>query len=310
MGIQDRDYFRDDSPRGPALRAPQSMVTTVIIVNVALFLINYVFFSGKGENQYALTWHMACSVHSLTNPLLWWQLLTAGFAHSPLDIWHIVINMFVFWSFGRVVEPVLGKWEFLRFYLISIVVGSVFFCIRQLVFVGPNSPYSCVGASGAVTAVVILFILNNPKATVYLMLMIPIPAWVAGILMIALNVLGSSGVYIPGTPGGGAQVAYDVHLAGAAFAFLYFYFGWNFGRLIPRSLGDAAAGLRKSLRRNPKLRVHTGDDEPPPEAGYKQQDDEADHVLAKLNREGMESLSPQERKILEDYSRRMRQKHR
>ena len=40
------------------------------------------------------------------------------------------------------------------------------------------------------------------------------------------------------------------------------------------------------------------------------EDAEADRILDKVAREGMDSLSRKERRILENYSRRMRQKHR
>jgi hypothetical protein len=54
----------------------------------------------------------------------------------------------------------------------------------------------------------------------------------------------------------------------------------------------------------PKLKVHQ------PEERLTVLDEQADAVLDKLHREGIESLSPRERKILEEYSRRMQQKHR
>jgi hypothetical protein len=60
----------------------------------------------------------------------------------------------------------------------------------------------------------------------------------------------------------------------------------------------------KNLRPRPKLRIHD------PAVRYRELDEEADAVLAKVYREGEASLSAKERKILEDYSRRMQQKHR
>ena len=39
-------------------------------------------------------------------------------------------------------------------------------------------------------------------------------------------------------------------------------------------------------------------------------DAQADEVLEKLHRDGEASLTPRERRVLEDYSRRMQQKHR
>lgn len=301
MGIHDRDYLRDESPQGVQLRPPQTAVVTIVLINAAVFVINLLLFSKTDW----LMKNMACGVDSLINPLMWWQLLTAGFAHDPDTPWHILFNMFVFWSFGRVVEPVLGKREFTRFYLVALVFGSLLFCVRQLIFVGPDSTFECWGASGAVTAVTMLFIFMYPNSTIYLMMIIPVKAWVAGAFMIGVNVLGVRGVHGPG--GGG--IAYDVHLAGAAFAFFYFHFKWNLGRLVPGSLGRRLGNLARSLRSRPKLRVHTPDDVES-DASYGKLDEEGDRILDKLHREGEESLTPEERRVLEDYSRRMRQKHR
>jgi hypothetical protein len=58
------------------------------------------------------------------------------------------------------------------------------------------------------------------------------------------------------------------------------------------------------FRRRPPLKVHD------PERFYQDRDAEADRALEKLHTQGEASLTAKERQILEDYSRRMRQKHR
>jgi membrane associated rhomboid family serine protease len=289
------------------VRAPQSAVVILILINVGVFVANWVLFNAPGPNQNWLMHHLACSVRSLTEPWMAWQLLTAGFAHDPHSPWHIFFNMFVLWSFGTEVERVLGKWEFIRFYIITILVGSIVFCLRQLLFVGMNSPFVAVGASGAVTGVVVLFILRNPNATILFMMVFPMKAWVAGVLMIAFEVLGTRGVYVKGflEP----DIAYDVHLAGAMFALAYFYFGWNLGYFVPSQLFELAGSARRWARR-PKLRVHSPEQRDEDDEKYDDLDQRADAILAKIDREGMQSLSNEEHRILEDYSRRMRQKHR
>jgi hypothetical protein len=147
------------------------------------------------------------------------------------------------------------------------------------------------GASGAVTAVILLFCVHFPKRTVLLMFLFPIPAWVLGVLLIVMNFFGmqqSSG-----------NVAWDIHLVGAAFAMAYWYFGWNLGRFVP-AIGNPASVFKS----RPKLKIHD------PESRYRELDRQADEILQKVNKGGIETLSSKERRILEDYSRRMRQKHR
>jgi membrane associated rhomboid family serine protease len=72
-----------------------------------------------------------------------WRMLTAGFVHSPDSVWHILINAYSIYIFGRVIEPMLGPGRFLALYLISIVGGSA----MVLWLSEPTIPV--VGASGA-----------------------------------------------------------------------------------------------------------------------------------------------------------------
>jgi membrane associated rhomboid family serine protease len=72
-----------------------------------------------------------------------WRMLTAGFVHSPDGVWHILINIYSIYIFGRVIEPMLGPSRFLALYLISIFGGSA----AVLWLSEPVVPV--VGASGA-----------------------------------------------------------------------------------------------------------------------------------------------------------------
>ena len=72
-----------------------------------------------------------------------WRMLTAGFVHSPDSVWHILINAYSIYIFGRVIEPMLGPARFLTLYLVSIFGGSA----MVLWLSEPVVPV--VGASGA-----------------------------------------------------------------------------------------------------------------------------------------------------------------
>jgi membrane associated rhomboid family serine protease len=37
-----------------------------------------------------------------------WRMITAGFVHSPDSFWHILLNIYSIYIFGRVIEPMLG----------------------------------------------------------------------------------------------------------------------------------------------------------------------------------------------------------
>ena len=72
-----------------------------------------------------------------------WRMLTAGFVHDWNGPWHILLNSYAIWIFGRQLEPMLGALRFLVLYLSSIFGGSV----AVLWLSDPRIPV--VGASGA-----------------------------------------------------------------------------------------------------------------------------------------------------------------
>lgn len=296
MGLYDRDYFREEEQPGIRARAPQTMVMTLVLINVAIYLIE-VFFNEQSHSlpgrpsENRLVGFGSMYVSSLYKPWLWWQTITSGFLHDQDDIWHIIGNMFVLWMFGRDVEGVYGKREFLRFYMTTLVISSVAWALWTHQ-VQPNSGlFRSYGASGAVAGVLTLFILHFPRRTLLLFFVIPVPAWLVGVFLVGSDLMGEiSRDYSKG------GIAHSAHLAGVAFALIYFKLGWNFGRILP----DRKWVPR--IRRGPKLRVHD------PDQRASTLDDEADAILEKVHQQGADSLTRREKRVLEDYSRRMRRK--
>ncbi|HUG70610.1 MAG TPA: rhomboid family intramembrane serine protease [Pirellulaceae bacterium] len=272
------------------------MTTKIVVVTVAIFILD--MFIGR---EHWLMREMASGPQDLVKPWLWWRYLTSGFAHDPSDYQHILFNMLSLWFLGRTVESVYGSKEILRVYLVTVVLGAVVQAVRQYAMVPEAEWERCLGASGAVVAVVMLFVFNFPKQTLLLFMVIPVPAWLVGVLLIGMNLLGAGGfeIAMPGDGDRVGRVAYDVHLVGVVFALAYFKFKWNLGRLIPHRLSS----IPTSLKSKPKLRVHDPDQSADIDA-------EGDALLEKVKQQGIDSLTARERKILEDYSRRMQQKHR
>jgi len=294
MGIHDRQYYRDEERSGGIhLSSDWSVVTKLIVVNAGLFLLS-AFIVRRGW----LMEVMSATPYSLTDPRFCWQLLTYGFAHDPGSMGHVFWNMFGLWMFGGAVERIYGSKEFLRFYLVAVLLGGIFWTARVVATSDPAdwNRQEMLGASGAVTAVTLLYCIHFPKNTILLMMVLPVPAWFVGAMIIVGNLIGLAAP--------NSHIAVDVHLVGAAFAICYYRFGWNLGRSFPSGLSGRVSGLRKAFKPKPKLRVHD------PNERHTGSDAEGDALLEKVNQHGIESLTSRERKILEDYSRRMRQKHR
>ncbi len=221
MGIYDRDYYRQQQRPTVSPYLPSSIVGTIIAINVAVWLADFFSPETFGGGRW-LSDHLAVHVDTLRQPWLWWQYLTAGFVHSPNDFQHILFNMLGLFFLGRDVEDLYGRREFLRLYLVMVVVSFVVWDLAN-VLAGTSVLTQAYGASGAIVGVVILYALNFPRRTLLLFFVIPIPAWVLGMLLVA------SDVYTAIMRQG--NVAVSAHLAGAAFAFVYYQRRWNLTRL-------------------------------------------------------------------------------
>ena len=296
MGLEDRQYYRSeyDSPQG-GFRSigGQSIVNILLIINIAVFVLDMVW-----PPPETVMSALALPANLWQEPWRIYGILTYGFAHaswsSNTGVWHLLMNMFILWMFGREVERRLGRYEFLRFYLIAILISGIAWLVYVNVAYGAAG--SLVGASGAVMAVFALFVFYDPKRTLLIWGVVPAPAWLLCALYVLYDMVGMRG---------GSHVAHEAHLAGVAFAAAYYYGGLNLGRLIP-----GGGRFRMPRIKKPSLKVHRPDPTDEVESNYRQLEEEGDRILQKMHTQGESSLSAEERRILERYSRRMRQKHR
>lgn len=117
------------------LRSDQPRVTvSLIMINLVIWLLQVI------PGSTLTTTLLYAPLLTVIEP---WRMLTAGFVHSPDSFWHILLNVYSIYIFGRVIEPMLGPARFLTLYLISIFGGSA----MVLWLSEPVVPV--VGASGA-----------------------------------------------------------------------------------------------------------------------------------------------------------------
>lgn len=281
MGIYDRDYTRSERPSF-ALGTPRSAVGVLVLVNVAVYVANAL------TSDNALISLLGVRPESLTQPWLWWQFLTYGFAHDPSPA-HVLFNMLTLWFLGHDVEEVYGRREFTWLYLTLVVFAAVVWAVVTRLQGAVTGPL--IGASGAVVGVVILYALHFPRRIILLFFVLPVPAWALGVMAVMYDLWGAAG-------GGGPRVAYVAHLAGAALAFIYYRLGWR--------LSGWSQGISfPSFGRRPNLRIHD------PDADESNLSAQVDQILEKIHRQGEASLSRKERRVLEtasrEYQRRRRQ---
>jgi membrane associated rhomboid family serine protease len=317
MGIQYRDYMRDDASRrfGYAGWQGRSMVQTLIIVNAVVFVLQTVVTYpvevpeyGVIYESYLESWFALDPGKVLQGEI--WRLTTYDFLHHTGGIWHILLNMLVLWMAGRDLEAVYGPREFLAFYLTAGVVSGIGFMLWGLYF-GNLTP--AIGASGAVTATMVVYAVKWPDRTWMIMGILPVPAWALAVFSALSDLhpmlleLGRRGDFRDG-------IAHSAHLAGMAFGLLYAQRNWHISGwvdLLPRF---------NWLKRRPKVRLHRppADDLPPrrepvaaPSRARKEEVSErVDELLGKIAEQGEASLTDEERAFLADASRLYRSKSR
>lgn len=148
----------------------------------------------------------------------WYRLITHGFVH--VDWMHLIINMFVLFSFGQGVEGLFRDLEeagYLRyyqvwytgFYISSIIIASLLSVAKHK----DDHYYNSVGASGAVSAVVFFFIFFAPYTKLLLFMVIPIPGILFGVAYLIYSQVMSRR--------SNDNVNHDAHFIGAVYGFLF-----------------------------------------------------------------------------------------
>ena len=273
MGLYDREYTQENyqpsfgrSPYGPMrLRLPTSMVMRLLIINVAVFLASVLI---KPLGVFIYQW-CQLDASSLPRILQLWRLVTYQFLHDPGGIWHILVNMFVLFMFGRILEPYLGPRKFLIFYLACGVAGGILYYF--LVAVRFLPPLPMVGASGAIFGIIGACAVLFPQIKMIIFpIFIPVSirtAAIGGAVIYTLIIL------IKG-PNAGGEAA---HLAGMATGALYA--AWPYIRTRFK-LRSAISPWEKTIREQQRL------------------SEQVDRILEKVYNHGISSLTRKEKRLL------------
>ncbi len=140
-----------------------------------------------------------------------WRFLSYALVHAG---WmHLIINMYVLYSFGGVVEQyfthIYGTIGLL-YYALLYVGGILFSTLFDFGKHKNDVYYNAVGASGAVSAVVFSSILVYPSGSIFLFpIPFPLPSWVFGIAYLIYSAyMGKKGV---------DNIGHNAHFWGAVF---------------------------------------------------------------------------------------------
>jgi len=168
-----------------------SITLTLILINIISFVIFTILISLK----IIPIDFIAIKSSSIFQAKYLWTFLTSMFMHG--GFFHLLINMFVLFSLGGMMERIIGKKRFLLFYLISGLIAGLLFVffsnffgnteLGARIFGSPG--VFAVGASGAIFAIAGLFMVLTPKLK-FMIIFLPffsLPAYI----MIPLVLFGT-----------------------------------------------------------------------------------------------------------------------
>ena len=168
----------------------------------------------------ALSWYCFERPRLLDRLLLWPpavqrlrqydRFVSHGFVHA--DWQHLLFNMITLYFFGRLVEqlfaPYIGAIGFVLFYLSAVVVAMLPTYLRHRH--DPN--YRSLGASGAVSAVLFVFILAAPWSMIFVFFL-PVPAILYAVFYVGYSVWADRHSH--------DNINHSAHLAGAAYGVMF-----------------------------------------------------------------------------------------
>ena len=154
------------------------MSTTLIIIILA-----NVLFSFKGFNDLFFFRKYDFHIQSIRN-VDQIRMFSSAFLHA--DIGHLFFNMLTLYFFAPVVIAYLGEISFLLIYVSSLLFGS----LLTLYLHKNDLSYRAIGASGAVTGVLYSAILLQPDMMLGIFFIIPMPAYLFGILYLLYSIYG------------------------------------------------------------------------------------------------------------------------
>lgn len=291
MGIFNRDYMRSSQFR---LSNPTSWtaIQMIVIVSISVWLCA-LFGQRQGDVNLFLAENFRASWAALTAGRIWTPV-TSVFYHEGL--FHILLNLFVLWMFGRTIEEDWGKARFLRFFIIGGTAGALAHCFLMS---GAGQVHTVHGASAGVFAVVIYFVCKDPKQNVLLFGVLPMQTWMMGAILLGVDILGAFGFSVVG----GGDVAHFAHLGGAAYGGLYFFLEQR-GKLpsAGRKKTQKATSRRRKVQR--KEWTVAADGMNPYTGRSAQEEQRLDHLLRKVGHGGLDALTPEEREFLMEMSKK------
>jgi len=297
-----------------------NMITRIIIVNVAFFVIlNLVkmvlFFANGGvlpdfyetfRNFFLVSsdWR-----HTLSHP---WSLFTSMFLHE--GVFHILFNMLFLYWFGKIVGDLIGDARILPLYLLGGLAGvAAYFISANIMPFGELGGRYALGASAAVMAIVVASGMLSPNYVMHLLFLGPVKLKYIVTALVFIDMIS-----LANNSNTGGHFA---HLGGAIFG-LFFVLRLREGRDLSVPVNRILAKISNLFRGKPQpAKPKKG-----PRMAYKNttatrrtrrakgsaasdkhdlsHQEQVDSILEKIKKSGYESLTAEEKEYLFNASKK------
>jgi membrane associated rhomboid family serine protease len=295
--LSDRRYMRDVTPPSD--------------VSPLVWLVGCLFAFYVVENILLLIWPaivwdwVALTPRSLLQGKIW-TLLTYSFVHDPLvrdplssrnqalGILHIIGNALLIFSFGRSLLNVLGTRVFLGLYFGAVLAGGMlWFAVNH------TGTTPLIGASAGAMGILALFCLMfpNDRITLLLFWVLPITVVPKFLLLVSAAMTTLFFVFAELFPGARDNIAHSAHLGGLIAGLI----AYRYLRLPGKAL-EALGGAAELPRWLQKKRI-TRSVEVPSKVNIPRRPNlkaEVDRILDKINTSGFGSLTPDEKRTLDE----------
>jgi len=295
-----------------------SVLTWLLVINGAVFIVQHLFLAPASPPPGWAPWG-GLSWADLSKGHVY-LLVTHLFVHGSLM--HLLFNCVGIYFIGRILLGMLSVRHFLYVYFGAGVLGGV----AQLLFSGLIEHHDTylVGASGCAYGLLcaLAALIPNQVLTLLLFFIIPINAkmrTIAGVAVVLSLLMVAYELVSSGDPSG-AQVGHMAHLGGALFGWLFIAYiyprlshrqhrafqqqrsGERFGArtIVDADVVDRGAARRE--RKAAKARERELKKQKKAQTRKREISAEADAILDKINEHGFQSLTEEEKKILEKHA--------
>ncbi len=289
-----------------------NMVTRLIIVNVAVFIVvNALMLAFRVSNGWELpelyftVLRFFCVSSdwwfNLTHP---WVFFTSMFVHE--GFFHLLFNMLFLYWFGTIVRDFIGNPRILQIYVLGGLVGAFTYFLTANIL--PYGSSYALGASAGTTAILVAAGVIAPDYTLRLLFVGNVKLKYIVLVVLILDLVG---IAHDSNTGG-----HFAHIGGAIMGWLFIsqlQQGNDLGAPLQR-LFDKVSHFKNSFtqrrQKGPRLAFKNPNLNKQNQTPQHQSDDQfdvsieqkIDEILEKIKQEGIESLTPEEKSFLDKAS--------